>query len=74
MYLYIGYNKIVNLEDIVGIFDIQTLREAEGNFLPFSSVNDADIKSVVIYRDGGFEFSKIRVSSLFKRYRKEFGK
>ena len=75
MYLHIGYNKVSNIEEVIGIFNCASLLESEDkSFIYEASKENGDdnekYKTVILYEDGRTEFSKIGAGNLLKRYRK----
>jgi len=74
MYLHIGYNKVVDIEKIIGIFNSDSLLKSEHkSFIYESAKEDLEkYKSVILFENEKTEFSKIGAGNLLKRYRKEF--
>ena len=76
MYFHIGYNKVVNTGEMVGIFGLKSLSlSKEKSFLNKLEKNDIKkFKSVILFKDGSVEFSKFETANLLRRYRKEMDK
>ena len=72
MYLHIGYNKVVDIKKVIGLFNSDTLLNSEyKSFIYKAAKEDLEkYKSVILYEDGTTEFSKIGAGNLFKRYGK----
>lgn len=79
MYLHIGYNKVCDMEKVIGIFSASSLLGSEEKSFIHKALNENEesaekYKSVILYEDGRTEFSKIDAGNLFKRYGKELRK
>ncbi len=70
MYVHIGSNVIMRAEDMVGVFDMETLKSTRGNLriinLYKERGKDGD-QTAIIRKDGEVIFSKVKVNTISKR-------
>lgn len=71
MFLHIGENNLIKSKDIIGIFDINSLRSSSENKEFLDKIDD-DIneKKTVIIAEKGNYLSNILVSTMAKRLNK----
>ena len=66
MFIHIGNRKIVSDKDIIGIFNVETLRLSDGNLNYLSSISSND-KTVVIDRENKIILSEVSPFTVIKR-------
>ena len=66
MYVHIGENKIVHSKDIIGVFDLQCLKQSRNNLRIFHLLKSEknEIKSVVIVNQKNHDDERFSVSSI----------
>ena len=72
MYVHIGDNKILNSKEMIGVFDVDTLKQSRNNLRVLNLLKSEknDIKSVIFMNKKGKDqevFSSISPQSLKKR-------
>ena len=66
MFIHVGNRKIVSDKDIVGIFNIETLRLSDENLNFLSSISSND-KTVVIDRENKIILSEVSPFTVIRR-------
>ena len=71
MFLHIGENNLIKSKDIIGIFDINSLKSSSENKEFIDKIdNDINEKKTVIIAEKGNYLSNILVSTMAKRLNK----
>lgn len=72
MYIHVGYNKVLNVDKIIGVFDSDMVRTSkEIGFIPENKREEFLLhKSIILLENGDIEFSNIKVKYLLNRFRK----
>ncbi len=71
MFLHIGENNLIKSKDIIGIFDINSLKSSSENKEFLDKIdNDINEKKTVIIAEKGNYLSNILVSTMAKRLNK----
>ncbi len=71
MFLHIGENNLIKSKDVIGIFDIKSLKSSSDNKNFFDKIDkDVEDKKTVIVTDKGEVLSNILVSTMSKRLNK----
>ncbi|MBQ9266888.1 MAG: DUF370 domain-containing protein [Clostridia bacterium] len=68
MFLHFGENNLIKLKDIIGVFDIETLKNSSENkqFLDNIKEIDKNNKTLIIGKNENY-FSNISVTTINKR-------
>lgn len=73
-YIHIGNDKIISKDDLIGLFNIQSIRKIEDNEGVFPDVFDEDeallyekIRTIFLFTDGFYDKSDIKPDALMHR-------